>query len=389
MAVPIGGVLFACLAFLAVKPIRRPHSLATASFLCTSTPNELPFLFVAVVVVSTAPSLLDGDVEVTGDAVSLALALATIAAFAVVTWRSLRARPVLDRALDEGLGSEWSRRTEPSACEPSRCPTSWRRILFAPWPLRPRDVERVRDVRYGDHGVDNLLDVFRHRSRPEHSPTLVYLHGGRFRWGRKNFEARAVVHRLARRGWTCISANYTRTPTPAAGFPAHLIDVKHVIAWSRAHAAEHGIDPECIFVAGSSAGAHLSAMALLTENAPAFQPGFESADTSIAGAIGLYGYYGALGDTASLPSAPLAYAHPDVAPCFVVHGDNDTYTPVEGARAFVEGLRRVSKQPVVYAELPGAQHGFDLFHSIRFEATVDAIEAFTAWVRSQRRAVRS
>jgi hypothetical protein len=39
---------------------------------------------------------------------------------------------------------------------------------------------------------------------------------------------------------------------------------------------------------------------------------------------------------------------------------------------------------VVYAELPGAQHAFDLFHSLRFEAVVDAAEAFTAWVRTTR-----
>jgi hypothetical protein len=41
---------------------------------------------------------------------------------------------------------------------------------------------------------------------------------------------------------------------------------------------------------------------------------------------------------------------------------------------------------VVYAELPGAQHAFDLFHSLRFEAVVDGIEAFAAWVRSRQRA---
>ena len=38
--------------------------------------------------------------------------------------------------------------------------------------------------------------------------------------------------------------------------------------------------------------------------------------------------------------------------------------------------------PVVYAELPGGHHTFDLFHSIRFEAVVDGVEAFSAWVRS-------
>jgi hypothetical protein len=39
---------------------------------------------------------------------------------------------------------------------------------------------------------------------------------------------------------------------------------------------------------------------------------------------------------------------------------------------------------MVYAELPGGQHSFDLFHSIRFETVVDGIEAFTAWVISRR-----
>jgi hypothetical protein len=34
----------------------------------------------------------------------------------------------------------------------------------------------------------------------------------------------------------------------------------------------------------------------------------------------------------------------------------------------------------VYAELPGAQHTFDYFHSIRTDAAIDRIEAFCAWV---------
>jgi len=53
------------------------------------------------------------------------------------------------------------------------------------------------------------------------------------------------------------------------------------------------------------------------------------------------------------------------------------------ARRFVDELRGVSANPVVYAELPGAQHSFDLFHSLRFDRVVDAAEAFAAWVRSR------
>ena len=55
-----------------------------------------------------------------------------------------------------------------------------------------------------------------------------------------------------------------------------------------------------------------------------------------------------------------------------------------GARLLVERLRSTSSNPVVYAELPGGQHGFDRFHSLRFDAVVDAIEAFAASVRSTR-----
>jgi acetyl esterase/lipase len=57
--------------------------------------------------------------------------------------------------------------------------------------------------------------------------------------------------------------------------------------------------------------------------------------------------------------------------------------PVEHVRLFAGKLRGTSAGPVVYAELPGAQHAFDLFHSLRFETVIDAIESFTAWVRTR------
>jgi acetyl esterase/lipase len=123
-------------------------------------------------------------------------------------------------------------------------------------------------------------------------------------------------------------------------------------------------------------------MAALTPGDPVLQPGFEDADTAITAGIGLYGYYGQLGGDERAPTSPLAYARTDAPPIFVAHGDHDTYVPADGARRLVERLRSVSSNPVVYAELPGGQHSFDLFHSIRFDTLVDGIEAFAAWVRS-------
>jgi acetyl esterase/lipase len=132
----------------------------------------------------------------------------------------------------------------------------------------------------------------------------------------------------------------------------------------------------------------LAALAALTPNDPVFQPGFESADTSVTAAVCLHGYYGDLDTKERIPSSPLAYVRRDAPRFFIAHGDQDTLVPVPRARLLVERLQSTSSNPVVYAELPGTQHGFDRFHSLRFDAVVDAIEAFAAWVRSTQMRLR-
>ena len=384
--VPVGYVvtvsLFAAMTLLAVAPVRRPPVLGRMTWLVTLILNEQPFLVFEVLVLSTLLAVSDGDVDARGAWLAVGAVGLTAVGLAIVARRQRLAGPAAERALGEALGPGWRAGvvTRTSRRRP------WARVLFAPWLVRRRDVERVANISYGDGGRSNTLDVYRRRSRPADGPVLIHLHGGRFAMGGKNREARPLLYRLASQGWVCISANYHLSRTPAAGFPQHLVDVKRVVAWVREHGAEFGADPRMVFLSGSSAGAHLTAMAALTADDPAFQPGFEGADTSITAAVGLYGYYGELGGEALVPTSPLAYARADAPPFLVVHGDHDTLTPVEGARLLVERLRDVSSNPVVYVELPGAQHVFDLFHSIRFDAVVDAIEDFAAWVRSGREA---
>jgi acetyl esterase/lipase len=81
----------------------------------------------------------------------------------------------------------------------------------------------------------------------------------------------------------------------------------------------------------------------------------------------------------------MAYDGQGAPPFFVIHPDRDTLVVVEDARRFVESLRKGSASPVVYAELPGAQHAFDFFYSTRFEAVVDGIETFADWVLAKGR----
>jgi acetyl esterase/lipase len=363
-----------CTLFALVPPRPRQSSRSNVSYWFGYLLNELPFVAFYWLLASTLLAAGQGDLETPGGWVAFGLATLTTVGLVIVVWRGLRARPALDHALSEGLGADWR-----SAVAARRGRLQLVRILFAPFLVRRRDVERVANISYGEAGPKNHLDVYRRRSRPSGGPMLIHLHGGALRSGRKSREARPLLYRLASQGWVCISANYRLSP--AATLPDQLIDVKKVIAWAREHGPEYGADPAVVFVAGSSAGGHLASLAALTPNDPVFQPGFEGADTSVAAAISLYGYYGSLGSDDE-PSSPLADVRTDAAPFFVAHGDKDTLVLVEDARHFVERLQGASSNPVVYAELPGAQHTFDLFHSLRFEAVIDAIEAFTGWVRT-------
>jgi acetyl esterase/lipase len=66
-------------------------------------------------------------------------------------------------------------------------------------------------------------------------------------------------------------------------------------------------------------------------------------------------------------------------PFFVIHGDRDTLVPVAEARRFVDTLSQAGVR-VVYAEVPGAQHAFEIFPSLRTTLVVHGVERYLAYV---------
>src|SRR2546430_7978143 len=94
---------------------------------------------------------------------------------------------------------------------------------------------------------------------------------------------------LASRGWVCVTANYALSPK--ATFPDHLIDVKRALAWVKEHVSEYGGDPGYVAISGGSAGGHLASLAALTPNRAEYQPGFETADTTVQACVPFYGVY--------------------------------------------------------------------------------------------------
>jgi acetyl esterase/lipase len=360
--VPIGYFLTIAVMGLGMAASAWPRRrlLGSVTWVFSAIPNESPFFAFYWLGAATLLALLDSELHGAWLWVALGLIAACFAGTPVLVRRSLRAAPVIEQALGRAIARS----------------TPWARVILAPLPVFHPGVKRISNLSYGDAGRRNRLDLYRRRRGAAGGPVLIHLHGGGFSSapGRRSFYARRLLFRLARRGWVCISATYRLQP--AAKFPDALIDVKKVIAWARAHAAEHGGDPDRIVLVGSSFGARLATLAAFTTNDPAFQPGFEGTDTSVAAVVGLYGYYGGIGG--ELPSSPFDYADRGAPPLLIVHGDRDSLTSSERAHALAELARGASADPVVYVELPGAEHSFDLLSSIRFEAVIDGIEAFAA-----------
>jgi hypothetical protein len=57
--------------------------------------------------------------------------------------------------------------------------------------------------------------------------------------------------------------------------------------------------------------------------------------------------------------------------------------PVAEARQFCQSFHAISRSPVVYAEIPGAQHAFEIFPSLRGELVLGGVERFLAFLYSQ------
>jgi acetyl esterase/lipase len=376
---PVGLIVTAGLIALGIAtslwPPFRSGLPGLATWFVSAIPNESPLLAFYWMGAATGLAFSQGELHGLLLWVALCLAAVPLAATPVLVRRSLRAAPTIEQAFDGAIGPQWRRAGTMHSIAPRRAPG---RILIAPLPLFHPGVTRMSNISYGDAGRRNRLDLFQRREGGSSGPVLIHLHGGgsTFAPGRRSFYARRLLFRLARQGWVCISATYQLQP--AATFPDELIDVKRVLAWARARVGEYGGDPDRIVLVGSSFGARLATLAGFTTNDPVFQPGFEQADTSVAAVIGLYGYYGSITSRRLLPSSPFDYAKRGSPPLLIVHGDQDTLTSARRARALAERARAASANPVVYVELPGAQHSFDLLTSIRFEAVIDGVQAFAA-----------
>ncbi len=389
----------------AFKPFARNGHLSVPCFFDGWLRSELPLHVAAAHSVASVRAIRRGAFKSTAGSAAVVVNTAASLQLMKIYRDANGAQDVFRAAMNDEFGTNYLHRIDP-AIRSDYSPLSWQRKL-QPLSAARRVMCVDKNVSYGERGRRNRLDVWRSPETPldGSAPVLLQIHGGAWMIGNKEEQGQPLMSHLTERGWVCVAINYGLSPR--ATWPDHIVDVKRAIAWIKQNISSYGGDPNFIAVTGGSAGGHLSSLAALTANDPRYQPGFEESDTTVQAAVPMYGVYdftnrdgtsrtdmqkvledrvfktrfGVDGDSWHAAS-PMSRVHVDAPPFMVVHGTNDSLVPIEQARSFVELLRKESMNPVVFAELPGTQHAYDIFWSPRTHATVYAIEQFLGIVRS-------
>ena len=395
--------VIAALTVNAVRPARGQRT-GVASFVAGFLFNETAPQMLALTAFDAAAHLTRPRRRGIEAKVGLALAGASVLGLARMVHQSRGAGARFEAALVEGLGVDYVEQLD-QVPTPADLATPWRR-LARPFHFADDGVRVIRNLAYSEAGRRGRLDIYLPAGEDAiaDAPVLLQVHGGAWSIGAKERQGRPLMNQMAARGWVCVAINYRLSPRNA--WPAHIVDVKRAIAWIKDNIADYGGDPDYLAITGGSAGGHLTALAALTAGDPDFQPGFEAADTRVQAAVPFYGIYDFAGSTGLTnaigmrdaflgprvlqttwddtpdtyeAASPILRITPEAPDFFVIHGELDTLVAVDQARMFVAQLRRTSHKSVVYAELPGAQHAFDIFHSIRSAHAVRAVDRYLTW----------
>jgi len=213
------------------------------------------------------------------------------------------------------------------------------------------------DMRFGA-GEKETLDIF--PAAEAQAPVQLYFHGGYWRANDKS-DMSFMAEPLSAAGACTVLANYDLCP--AVTLDEVVAQARRAVAWTYRHIAEFGGDPQRLFISGSSAGAHLSAMALAHDWAADGLP----ADV-IKGAVLITGVYDAepvrhisvneqirLDAEAARRNSPIHLPPRRALPLVVAVGGAETEQWIGMSRAYAAFCRE-SGIDCEYLELPGQDH---------------------------------
>src|SRR6185295_503474 len=129
-----------------------------------------------------------------------------------------------------------------------------------------RRLGNPRRESYGPTDVEKL-DIF--RTKAANAPTLIFVHGGAWLNGTAS-EYHFAAENYINAGANYIALDFIAVEAAKGDIRVMADQVKRAIVWVYKNAASLGIDPNRIYLAGQSSGAHLSGVALVTDWAKDF-----------------------------------------------------------------------------------------------------------------------
>jgi acetyl esterase/lipase len=250
----------------------------------------------------------------------------------------------------------------------------------------PRSAHR-EDVIYGrKHGMALTLDGFRPDHDANGAGVLLLVSSG---WGSSHAAIRRpLVERFTNRGYAVFAV--VHSSSPRFPLPEIIADVRRAARFVRAHAAEHGVDPERLGAFGMSSGGHL---ALMLGTAPKtgddgaadavdrgssrvdcvacffpptdfnnfVRPGIDALDESV-----LKNYRKVIGDVPADDAArdalgrsvsPIYGISADTAPTLICHGDKDPYVLLHQSERFVAAAQQAGAEARLIVKR-GLSHGW-------------------------------
>jgi acetyl esterase/lipase len=264
-------------------------------------------------------------------------------------------------------------------------------------PAMPATVSAIEAIRFASvDGQELKLDLYM-PAETVNPPLLVWVHGGG--WGRGN---RTPVSTFAfvEAGYAMATVDYRLSGV--APFPAQIHDLKAAIRFLRAQAAAYGYDASRIGILGVSAGAHLAALA-----------GVTNGDAELEGTVGgnldqpseiaaIVSYFGASNLTSILDqstpfglnirepglealfggppaektelarlASPVLHVDAGDPPLLLLHGDQDPQMPINQSHELQGAYRRLGLD-VHFEVVHGARHGGDEFFDTERTALVQA-----------------
>ena len=245
----------------------------------------------------------------------------------------------------------------------------------------------IKDIEFAKVGGQSLkLDLYL-PAKQKNAALVIWIHGGGWRNGTKE---KCFITWLPEHGYAMASISYRLSNI--AKFPAQLHDCKGAVRWLRAHAKQYGFNPDKFYVAGASAGGHLTALMATTSGHKKLEGttgGNLKQSSAVQGAIDYYGatdfilrsktqpsranekgsvVYDLLGggahekiEAAKLASACYHISKDDV-PLLIFHGTMDKTVLIDQSQAIDRKYRKAGLS-VEFHAIEGASHGGNVFYS--------------------------